>query len=314
MSVKGQILITDEVHPLLQQGLEREGFVVHYRPEIKPEEVLSSINNYEGLVINSKVYVGKDMLDRATRLKFVCRAGSGLEVIDLDYAKAKNVIAFNSPEGNRNAVAEFALGALLNMMRNVAKSNSEVKKLEWKREENRGDELSGKTVGMIAFGNTAQAFAKLLAGFDVQILAYDKYYTGFSGGRVKETSLQQIFDHADVLSLHLPLTPETAYMINYDFLSSFKKPYWLINTSRGKVLQTSGLIKCLSEGKIKSAALDVLENEKIQALGPDEKRNLDSLIANNKVFLSPHIAGWTHESKLKIAEVLLAGILKIYRQ
>jgi D-3-phosphoglycerate dehydrogenase len=312
MSDKGQILITDEVHPLLQDGLGQMGFVVHYRPEIKADEVLHSIQDYEGLVINSKVYVGKEMIDRATQLKFVCRAGSGLEVIDLDYAKSKNVIAFNSPEGNRNAVAEFAMGALLNMMRNVAKSNGEVKNNEWKREENRGVELSGKTIGMIAFGNTAQAFAKLLRGFDVTVLAYDKYYSGFSAGHVKEASLKQIFDEADVLSLHLPLTPETTYMIDYDFLNSFKKPYWLINTSRGKVLQTSDLIKCLDEGKIKGAALDVLENEKIKTLNEQEKKTFELLINNDKVFLSPHIAGWTYESKRKIAEVLLDGIRNIY--
>src|ERR1700761_8701592 len=161
MSNQKQILITDDVHPLLQEGLQQMGFTAHYRPEIKPEEVLNCIPDYEGLVINSKVYVGKEMMDRAVQLKFVCRAGSGLEVIDLEYAKNKNIIAFNSPEGNRNAVAEFALGALLNMLRNVAKTNTEVKHGDWKREENRGVELSGKTVGLIAYGNTGQAFTKL---------------------------------------------------------------------------------------------------------------------------------------------------------
>jgi D-3-phosphoglycerate dehydrogenase len=307
-----KILISDDVHRLLPEGLQQMGFDVHYRPDIKPDEVLNCIHEYEGLVINSKVYVGKEMIDKAAQLKFVCRAGSGLEVIDLDYAKTKNIIAFNSPEGNRNAVAEFALGALLSMMRNVAKANNEVKQYQWRREENRGEELSGKTVGMIAFGNTAQAFARLLSGFDAQVLAYDKYYPGFSAGQVKEASLQQIFEEADILSIHLPLTAETNYMINYDFLNSFKKPYWFINTSRGKVLNTGDLLQCIASGKIKGAALDVLENEKIAALNDNEKRNFDLLVANNKVLLSPHIAGWTHESKRKIAEVLLAGIRKIY--
>lgn len=310
---KKLILITDEVHPLLPQGLGQMGFLVHYRPEIKPGEVMECIGNYEGLVINSKVYVGKEMIDRAIQLKFVCRAGSGLEVIDLEYAKSKNIIAFNSPEGNRNAVAEFALGALLNMMRNISKSNTEVKNHEWKREENRGVELSGKTVGMIAFGNTAQAFAKLLQGFGVQVLAYDKYYHGFSSAYVKEASLQQISDEADVLSLHLPLTPETTHMLDFNFLNGFKKPYWLLNTSRGKVLDTSVLLACLAEGSITGAALDVLENEKINALSRQEQNIFNSLVADKRIFLSPHIAGWTHESKRKIAEVLLAGIQKIYQ-
>ena len=312
MSDKRQILITDDVHPLLQEGLEEMGFEVHYRPAIKPEEVLNCIHGYEGLVINSKVYVGKEMIDRAVRLKFVCRAGSGLEVIDLEYAKVKNIVAFNSPEGNRNAVAEFALGALLNMMRNISKCNSEVKHNQWNREENRGVELSGKTIGMMAFGNTAQAFARLLSGFDVQVLAYDKYYHGFSSAHVKEATLEQIFEEADVLSLHLPLTPETTFLIDYNFLSNFKKPYWLLNTSRGKILDTAALVRSVEEGKIISAALDVLENEKINSLNAKEQTVFNSLLADNRIFLSPHIAGWTHESKRKIAEVLLAGIKKVY--
>ena len=308
-----KILITDEVHALLPEGLQETGFEVHYRPKIRAEEVLEIIGDYEGLVINSKVYVGKEMIDRAVQLKFVCRAGSGLEVIDLEYAKNKNIIAFNSPEGNRNAVAEFALGALLNMMRNVSKSNSEVKQKLWNREENRGVELSGKTLGMIAFGNTAQAFAKLLSGFDVQILAYDKYYNGFTSGHIKEADLEEIFEKADILSLHLPLTTETAFMIDYNFLSKFKKPYWLLNTSRGKVLDTSALITHISQGTITGAALDVLENEKITSLSPAETDIFNSLIEEKRIFLSPHIAGWTHESKVKIAQVLLAGITKIYQ-
>ena len=312
MAVRGRILITDEVHPLLPEGLELMGFDVQYRPEISAEEVLDVIEEVEGLVINSKVYVGKEMLDKAKHLKFVCRAGSGLEVIDLNYAKTKNVIAFNSPEGNRNAVAEFALGALLNMMRNISRSSAQVKQHLWKREDNRGVELSGKTVGLIAFGNTGQAFAKLLAGFDVRVLAYDKYYHGFTKDYVVESSLEQIFEEADVLSLHLPLTEETKNMIDYDFLSRFKKPYWFINTSRGKILRTKDMLRGLAENKIIAASLDVLENEKLTSLSTEEQKTFELLVSNQRIFLSPHIAGWTHESKRKIAEVLLAGITTIY--
>jgi D-3-phosphoglycerate dehydrogenase / 2-oxoglutarate reductase len=313
MSATRKILITDEVHALLPDGLQAMGFDVHYLPKIKPEEVLETIWQYEGLVINSKVYVGKEMIDRATKLKFVCRAGSGLEVIDLEYARIKNIIAFNSPEGNRNAVAEFALGALLNMMRNIGKCNNEVKNHQWKREENRGHELAGKTVGMIAYGNTAQAFAKLLSGFDVRVLAYDKYYHGFSAGHVKEASLEEIAEKADILSLHLPLTLETTWMIDLPYLSGFKKPYWLLNTSRGKVLNMGALLTCIARGSIIGAALDVLENEKINALTAAQQADFNALVESERIFLSPHIAGWTHESKQKIAEVLLAGIQKIYQ-
>ena len=305
-------MITDDVHPLLPEALRSDGFEVDFKPDITPDEVLSIIDVYEGLVVNSKVYVGKEMLDRANKLKFMCRAGSGLEVFDLKYAAEKGVAAFNSPEGNRNAVAEFALGALLNMMRNISKADAEVRKHEWNREKNRGYELKGKTVALIAFGNTAQAFARVLRGFDINILAYDKYYTGFTDKYVEEASLPAIFEKADILSLHLPLTVETTYMIDYGFLSSFKKPYWLINTSRGKVLQTADMLQCLSEGKIIRAALDVLENEKLNTLDASQQLTFERLINEERITLSPHIAGWTQESKKLIAQVLLSKIRNFY--
>lgn len=308
-----KILITDQLHPLLQQGLEQDGFTVDYRPDISVEEVLEIIPAYEGLVINSKVYAGKELIDRAPKLKFICRAGSGLEVIDTAYAAQKNIAAFNSPEGNRTAVAEHALGMLLNLMNNISKADAEIRKYEWQREENRGNELTGKTVGIIAYGHNAQAFAKVLQGFEVQVLAYDKYLQGYGGGYVKEATLAEIFESADVLSLHLPLTDETKYMVDYNFLSSFKKPIWFINISRGKVLRTADLLRCLSEGKIKGAALDVFENEKLSTFTSEEKQVFNALLAEERVLLTPHIAGWTHESKQKIAEVLLVKIRKVYK-
>lgn len=302
------LLITDEVHPLLKEGLEKDGCKVDYRPDINEAEVLEIISRYNGLLINSKVFVGKEILDRAAQLKFVCRIGSGLDTIDLDYAKQKNVIVFNSPEGNRNAVAEHALGLLLNIMNNVSVANAQVKNKQWIREVNRGNELSGKTIGLIGYGNTAQAFAKILKGFDVKILAYDKYLNNFEN----QSSLETIFEQADILSIHLPLTAETKYSIDYGFLSSFKKPIWFINTSRGKVLRTTDLLLALNEGKVISAALDVLENEKLSSLNDEEKVIFDQLIADNRILLTPHIAGWTHESKRKIAEVLLQKIRNLY--
>lgn len=306
-----QVLITDEVHTILIEGLQQQGYIVNYEPKITAAEVLQQIDNYVGLIINSKVYVGKEMLDKATKLKFVCRVGSGLEVIDIEYAKQRDVAAFNSPEGNRVAVGEFALGGLLGLMRNMCRANTEVKNSKWNRESNRGYELTGKTVGLIAYGNNAQAFAKLLAGFDVRVLAYDKYYHGFDEGYVTETPLNTIYKEADVLSLHLPLTTETTYMIDYAFLSSFKKPYWLINTSRGKVMRTNDMLKCIEEGKIRGAVLDVLENEKINELSAAEADTFKKLCAEERILLSPHIAGWTHESKRRIAEVLLQKIAAI---
>jgi D-3-phosphoglycerate dehydrogenase len=308
---KGKILITDEVHPVLVEGLQSLSYEVNYNPKIGLAEVEGVINEYTGLLINSRIYAGKNLIDKGAKLKFIARIGSGLEVIDVAYSKQKNIIALNAPEGNRMAVAEFALGSLLNLMRNLAKADAEVKNYRWIREANRGYELTGKTVGLIAYGNNAQAFAKVLSGFDVKILAYDKYYTGFGNAAVTESSLKQIFEEADVLSLHLPLTEETTYMVDYSFLSSFKKPYWLINTSRGKVMRTADMLRCFEQGKIIAAALDVLENEKLDNLSAEEKAVFDQLISSGKIYLSPHIAGWTYESKRRIAEVLLEKIARI---
>ena len=305
---KGKVLITDDLHSLLKEGLIADGFDVDDRPDIAPEQVLAIINEYTGLVINSKVYAGAELLGKATKLKFVCRAGSGLEVIDLPFAAAHNIAAFNSPEGNRNAVGEQALGMLLGLLNNIVIANGETKNSQWLREKNRGEELSGKTVGLIAYGNTGEAFAKLLRGFDVEILAYDKYKKGFGNEYVKESTLEEKYERADVLSLHLPLTTETQYMVDYNFLSSFKKPYWFINTSRGKVLRTADMLRAVEEGKIKGAALDVLENEKLSSYTAEEQELYNRIVAKPNIILTPHIAGWTHESKRKIAETLLNKI------
>lgn len=304
-----KILITDVVHECLIDGLIEAGYEVDYLPTITATEVENNIAPYFGLVVNSKVFVGKKVLDAAPNLKFVCRAGSGLEVIDVEYAKAKGIVAFNSPEGNRNAVAEHALGMLLNVMNNINRAHEQVKNGIWKREENRGNELNGKTIGLIAYGNTAQALAKILMGFDVTILAYDKYLTGFSNQFVMEASLQLIYEQADVVSVHLPLTDETNQLLDYSFFSKFKKPIWFINTSRGKVLKTADLLQAVLEHKVIGAALDVLENEQIAAWTTQEKQIHKALADTNRVLFTPHIAGWTHESKRKIGEVLLEKIV-----
>jgi D-3-phosphoglycerate dehydrogenase len=314
MNDERKILITDSVHSLLIERLTQQNFSVNYQPNISESEVREIIHDYEGLIVNSKVYVGKEMLDKGLKLKFVCRLGSGLEVIDRIYATEKKIAVFNSPEGNRNAVAEHALAMLLGLMNNIYTANRQVKNMEWKREANRGTELSGKTVALIAFGNTAKAFSKLLSGFDVRLLAYDKYLDNSDFNNVELCGLDKIFLEADVLSIHLPLTDETKYMIDYAFLSQFKKPIWLINTSRGKVLRTSDLIKCLDEGKVLAAGLDVLENEKLDSYTEVEKNVFNELALRSNVALTPHIAGWTHESKLKIAEVLLENIAKLYSE
>lgn len=304
-------LITDDVHLLLIERLQQMGYEVDFRPDITFEETLHIIAPYTGLIINSKIFCGSELLSKAPHLKWVGRLGSGMEIIDTKVCDEKGVKYFNSPEGNRNAVAEHTLGLLLNLLNNITRSNNEVKAGQWIREPNRGEELSGKTVGIIAYGNTGEAFAKVLRGFDVKILAYDKYKKGFGNDFVKESTLDEIFAKADIVSLHLPLTDETMYMVGDAFLNSFKKPIYLINTSRGKVLQTTALIDAIHSGKVKAAALDVLENEKISQLNGAEQQWFDALVKEDRIILTPHIAGWTHQSKRKIAEVVIDHIRSI---
>lgn len=305
-----KVLITDDVHPLLINGLQERGYTVDFMPEITTEETLTIIANYTGLIINSKIFCGEELLDKAQKLKWITRLGSGMEVIDTELCDQLGIHYANTPEGNCNAVAEHALGMLLALMRNIVKGNNEVANKQWIREENRGEELSGKTVAILGYGHTGAAFAKLLASFHVKILAYDKYRKGFaaSSDYIIESTLDDIFNESDILSIHLPLTTETNQWINETFLNSFKKKIFIVNTSRGKVLNTSDAIKMLDSAKLKGMALDVLENEKLFTLNTSEHLILERLTESNKIILTPHIAGWTHESKEKIATVTLQKI------
>jgi D-3-phosphoglycerate dehydrogenase len=305
-----KVLITDDVHPLLIKGLQDRDYTVDFMPEITAEETQTIIANYTGLIINSKIYCGEELLAKATQLKWISRLGSGMEVINTEQCTQRGIRYANTPEGNCNAVAEHALGLLLALMRNTVKANNEVANKQWIREENRGEELSGKSVAILGYGHTGSAFAKLLAPFHVKVLAYDKYKKGFatSSSYIVESTLDDVFNEADILSLHLPLTTETNQWINAFFLNSFKKNIYLLNTSRGKVLNTSDAIKMLDTAKLKGMALDVLENEKLFALNTSEQLILKRLTESSKIILTPHIAGWTYESKEKIATVTLQKI------
>jgi D-3-phosphoglycerate dehydrogenase len=305
---KGKVLITEPVHELLPEGLEKLGFEVLYLPEISRVEALKIIDGFNGLIINSKVVADKSLLEKALQLKFVARCGSGKEVIDFDYCQTHGIAAITSPEGNRQAVAEHALGMLLSMMNNIHTAHQQVMQGQWLREQNRGFELFGKTIGIIGFGNTGEAFANVLSGFQPTILAYDKYRTGFGNQLVKETSIEEIFDSAEVVSLHLPLSSETKHFANEIFFQSFKKKIWLINTSRGSCVNTVDLLNAIKDKIVIRAALDVLENEKLATYSPLETELFTQLKNTGKIVFTPHIAGWTQESKKKIAEVLLQKI------
>ena len=303
-----KILFIDTVHPLLKQELEKENYICDTAYNKSKTEIQQIISNYQGIIIRSRFKIDKEFIDNGSSLQFIARAGSGLENIDVEYAENKNIHCYNAAEGNRQAVAEHALGMLLSLFNNLNNADQEVREGKWEREKNRGIELAGRTVGIIGYGNNGSAFAEVLKGFNVKILAYDKYLTDYPHKSSKET----IRKEADIVSLHIPLTEETTYLVDDSFINSFAKDFYLINTARGKCVNTKHLVASLENGKVKGACLDVLEYEKTsfenlskEGLTDDMKKLIDS----KNTIISPHVAGWTTESNMKIAEVLLGKII-----
>jgi len=305
-----RILFIDPTHSSLIKGLEKENHICDTAYIKTREEILSCICNYQGIVLRSRISIDYDFLSRCKNLKFIARAGSGLENIDLDEANKRDIKCLNAPEGNRQAVAEHSLGLLLSLFNNLNNSDKEVRKGIWEREGNRGIELSGKTIGIIGYGNNGSAFAELLSSFNVKILTYDKYLKNYSF----KSNMRTIFNEADILSLHVPLTDETHYLVNDAFLNKFRKPIYIINTARGKCLCTKALVSAMESGKVIGACLDVLEYEKNSfedVLYKGSSKYIQYLIDSNKTILTPHIAGWTHQSNVKIAKILLNKIIAI---
>lgn len=310
-----KIIIIDNTHPVLTERLQAAGLLVDYKPDISKKETEQTIHNYDGIILRSKILMNRELLEKASKLKFIARVGSGLENIDTKFAESRNIICFNAPEGNRDAVGEHTLGTLLTMFNKISRADYEVKSGKWLREANRGHELKGKTVGIIGYGNMGSAFAQRLAGMDVKVLAYDKYKFEYSDEFVNETTLDEIFEKTDVLSLHIPLTEETQYMVNDKFLSAFSKNIFVVNTSRGAVINTDDLVKKMKEGKVLGAALDVLEYESssFEELHQDGLPDAyHYLIKHPWVVLTPHIAGWTFESEMKLAEILAEKITRVF--
>lgn len=309
-----KILIASKIHKHFVEELHRAGHECDILILNNSEEMEPLINGYDGIVVNSRFVFGKELIDKAHHLKFVARIGSGMESIDTAYLEQKGIHWFNSPEGNRQAVGEHTLGLLLNLLNKINIADKQVRNGQWIREANRGIEISGKTVAIIGYGNMGSSFARCLYGFDANVIAYDKYKQNYSDDFVCEKTLKEVFEQADIVSIHVPLTDETNYMVNDVFIRSFKKNIFIINTSRGKVLKTDDLVENLKSRKILGAALDVMEYESVSF----EKNafygfppSMQFLVKADNVILTPHIAGWSVESDFKHAKVLAGKILKV---
>ena len=309
-----RILVTDSTHSILHDLLRQAGHEVVEDTTLNYDTLLSVIPQYDALVVRSKIIIDRPFLDRARHLRCIGRVGAGMETIDVDYAESLGIRCLNSPEGNRDAVGEHALGLLLALFNNIARADAEVRQGLWQREANRGLELKGRTVGIIGFGNMGSAFAQRLQGFECNIIAYDKYKpAGYAPAYVQEVSLHELQQRAQVLSLHVPLTPETRHMVDYPFIQRFRHPFHLINTSRGAVVDTPGLVRALDEGLILGTALDVIEYEDMTRDGLDLDHLPDAfhyLLHSPRALLTPHVAGWTVESKEKLASVLAQKIIE----
>jgi len=304
-----KILIVDDLHPAFKEQAIAMGYEVDDKPQITRQQTLAKIKDYVGIAVRTKFRIDAEIFAAAPNLKFVARAGAGLDNIDDQIASERNIELINAPEGNCDAVGEHATGLLLSLMNNFRRADIEIRNGLWDREGNRGYELKGKKVGIIGYGFMGQSFAKKLAGFEVDVMAYDKYKTGFSDAFAREVSMEEIVKHSDVLSLHIPLTAETKLMVDDEYFFHFKKPIFFINTARGEIVKIDAVLNAIKAGKILGAGLDVLQTEKFPALG--EQAWYNELKNNDKVILTPHVGGWTFDSYRKISEVLaekLSGI------
>jgi D-3-phosphoglycerate dehydrogenase len=313
--MRKRVLFIDSVHARCAELLEEGGFDCFLHYDKSEKEIIGEIGEYDALVIRSRFKITREIIDRAVSLKCIGRAGAGMENIDVEYAEKKGIKCVHAPEGNKDAVAEHATGMLLSLFNHLNRADAEVRKGIWEREKNRGIELKGKTIGIIGYGNMGSAFAERLKGFGVKILAYDKYKKNFADGFVQECTMEKLFEEADVVSLHIPFTQETNYLVNNDWISRFKKNIFIINTARGKCLQTEDLVKNIVAGKVRGACLDVLEYESVSFEKMEAEKfpePFQFLIKSDKVILSPHIAGWTQESNVKIAEILAQRIAESF--
>jgi D-3-phosphoglycerate dehydrogenase len=308
MSKKNKVLIVDKMHDSIVPLITGIGLKAEYKPGISREEILACIGEYVGLIVRSKIQIDRELIDNATQLLFVARAGAGIDNIDTSYAEQKNIHILNAPEGNRDPVGEHAVGLLLNLLNKISSANDQVKKGIWDREGNRGIELKGKVVGIFGYGNTGEAFSKKLSGFDCQILAYDKFRKGFSNSRVQEVQLDEFRRETEILSIHVPLDDVTSGLFSKEELIKYPQLKIILNTARGGILNLKDALEMLENKSLIGLGLDVLTNEKIKDLDDEEQKLFDKLILQNNVIITPHVAGWTEESYYRINQVLVEKI------
>lgn len=306
-----KVLIIDDMHASIEHLLLEIGWKADYRPDIKRSEILEIIHQYEGMMVRGKTAIDKELLDRAIHLKFIGRAGAGLDQISVAEVEQRGIRVINAPEGNRDTVGEHALGLLLVLFNKIHIADREIRQYQWRREANRGLELMGKTVGLFGYGNMAEAFAKRLSGFDCRVIAYDKYKVDFNETYAKRVGEEELKQQTEILSLHVPLTSETRNYFSKEYLSTFSKEFFLVNTARGEILPLKDLVSLIHSGKVKGAALDVLENEKFDTLSDVQKQTFEQLIKMNNVVLSPHVAGWSVESYHRINKVLVEKLKRL---
>ncbi len=309
-----KIIIADEMHPSIVPDLKKAGFEVDYLPEISREMLKDSIYKYDGIIIRSKTDLDREMIDFATNLKYIARAGAGTDKIDESYCNEKGIVILNAPEGNRDALGEHATGILLTLLNKIHLSDRDIRKSIWNREGSRGTEIKGKVVGIIGYGNMGSAFAQRLSGFECRVLAYDKYKKDYGDKYAIASEMEQLYQEVDILSFHVPLTRETQGFYDFDFFNKFKKDLYLVNTARGPILPLIDLIRLLDTGKILGAALDVLEKEKLDKLTGEEKDRFYNLVERDNVVFTPHVGGWSYESYKRINDVLVQKIVSLHNR
>jgi len=301
-------LIVDFFEPALIDAIRSLGGIVNYLPGATPKEIHALIETVDILIVKSRPRIDSSLLQAAINLKLIIRAGSGVDHIDIETLERRGVRLVTTPEGNRVAVAEHALGLLLVLLNHIVRANQQVKNFEWLRKENRGHEIKGKIIGIIGYGNCGSAFAKRLSGFEAHIIAYDRYKTGYSDRYVQESSLDELYEQCDIVSMHVPLTVETRYMVDTEFIQSFRKPFWFLNLARGEVVETEALVAALKSGKIRGAGLDVLEIEDFNHLPPIQRYYLETMFRMDNVVFTPHTGGLTFEAEKRINQLVLEAV------